>query len=984
VRPRDFEKRLALVNFNSWSPSYAKQREVGFFFWSDPTRMKKTPPWMKWLIYARIHTEPFVILLILTAFVASWLGNMDDCLIKEQSPKGFFSLQKVTTRAEADSIYQSWTEVCAIHKEAGKHTGDSVARNVIYIDTFAFIPLYAALLLVIILKWDTRTGLKVKWRLVALLSAVVIADVTENVLSWLFLAGMPWNWLMLLATTFKWVCLLALLIMMTGFIRAASNYASNVLRILWTFRIVVLSLLVLYLALWQSDQGQDLLINLTFTNWGAAIFFLCISLCAFLHWHLPKFISANNTLDMKPTSLWGWIKLIFHGSLYFVPNVNARGKVIYPKDSDLARAFGVLTFLIPAFGILNVMDKYALGNYYPNYYLLACILLMAAALENNWLDNIYKYNNRFKNFVHVVVPCVIGLMIFGWFFEMDLKPRLWVLFSEVLALGFLFFLMVSVRTNVPVTIFKIPMRWLRKVRISWFMYGTLLMAAIFLLANFFPLFLATSHGEETRFSTISVVLSGLVFYVLFFATLKFWGLSLKINVTGIFFAIALVFAVAFENEFHDVTVVDDNLAETNTLESYVSKWLADRDELIRKYNSGRDSTAYPVFIVSNYGGGIRAAAWTSLAVAHLDQITNDSTDGNALFQDHVFAYSGASGGTIGASVMCALRKQDPKKAPSIEKLKEFYRNDFLSPVVIGLIGRDFFASTFGVDLDDRAVSQEEVWEHHMEHTLSCNVYSQSFRSIYNDCSTTPLLFSNTTHVERGVKGLVAPLLLSNTAFPTAIMVADSVAAENGKQYSLKLSTAAFFSARFPFISPAGRVSAFNHFLDGGIYENSGGETAAEIEAAFSRIANEKYPGMVKVIVVSLKNFPPHLAQNEDKNLFELSAPLKALVANVDGNALHADSTNAVRYSQQGRYFRLYPRAGNRANSVDDHNAILPLGWQLSERALRRLNDNFVNPDAEMKATITRMMKLFRKDVSTQEATAFICGNSETNRITASK
>ena len=89
---------------------------------------------------------------------------------------------------------------------------------------------------------------------------------------------------------------------------------------------------------------------------------------------------------------------------------------------------------------------------------------------------------------------------------------------------------------------------------------------------------------------------------------------------------------------------------------------------------------------------------------------------------------------------------------------------------------------------------------------------------------------------------------------------------------------------------------------------------------------------------------------KEKNLFELSGPLNALVSNVDGAAIAADKKNEIDF--QINYFKLYP--DSIPAKSDALHAVLPLGWQLSEQALSRLKNSLNSPRRD--SLLTRFRK----------------------------
>ncbi len=73
------------------------------------------------------------------------------------------------------------------------------------------------------------------------------------------------------------------------------------------------------------------------------------------------------------------------------------------------------------------------------------------------------------------------------------------------------------------------------------------------------------------------------------------------------------------------------------------------------------TVAYPVFFVNAYGGGIKAAAWTTMVIGRLDQLLRENVLKDSLahdFQHYAFSYSGVSGGAVGLSLLSAGRISD--------------------------------------------------------------------------------------------------------------------------------------------------------------------------------------------------------------------------------------------------------------------------------------------------------------------------------------
>ena len=109
--------------------------------------------------------------------------------------------------------------------------------------------------------------------------------------------------------------------------------------------------------------------------------------------------------------------------------------------------------------------------------------------------------------------------------------------------------------------------------------------------------------------------------------------------------------------------------------------------------------------------------------------------------------------------MCSVKGGgDSKKFTPLE-VEQFYRNDFLTPVIVGLIGRDVVFSTLGIQtFDDRARIQDRIWEQQLA-KYDHGYFSKEFCSLWYDSTTgdasykVPLLFSNSFNVEQGLKSV---------------------------------------------------------------------------------------------------------------------------------------------------------------------------------------------------------------------------------------
>ena len=176
------------------------------------------------------------------------------------------------------------------------------------------------------------------------------------------------------------------------------------------------------------------------------------------------------------------------------------------------------------------------------------------------------------------------------------------------------------------------------------------------------------------------------------------------------------------------------------------------------------------------------------------------------------------------------------------------------------------------------------------------------------------------------------------------------------------------SARFTFVSPAGRFPDGSHIVDGGYFENSGATTALEIATrikdvcAVGKITNVD----VKVIMISndprkgsisiapAKPAPEPSGPKRTKSvttrgqfLGEVTAPLYSLLNTRNARGTYAQKAIA---REQRRFKAGVIVAPSETEHVQpptkdivyfglrDMNVPLPLGWMLSDSAARTMQD----------------------------------------------
>ena len=435
----------------------------------------------------------------------------------------------------------------------------------------------------------------------------------------------------------------------------------------------------------------------------------------------------------------------------------------------------------------------------------------------------------------------------------------------------------------------------------------------------------------------------------------------QLPVITIFIAVAALFSLWNDN--HIIREVPPQEVERADVIGSFRTWYA-----LAEKNDGA-GTLHPLFIVATEGGGIRAAYWTATVLGGIQ-------DANPNFAPHLFAISGVSGGSLGAAVFDALLAEpNPGSFKFKDKADSILSRDFLSPTLASMLYPDLVQRflPFPIPYFDRGRALEMGWEKAWRHTIGNNRFADSFVDLWKPGSREwmPALFLNGTSVEKGNRIITSNLHLTNV-FLDAEDAADKLA-----QHSLPatkagchipLSTAAHMSARFTFVSPAGRFPDGSHIVDGGYFENSAATTALEIVTRIKDVCALDGITNVDVKVIMISNDPrkrsiaiapakpgpeppgPKLTKpmtTQGQFLGELTAPLYTMLNTRDARGTYAQK--AIKREQ--RRFKAGVTAAPSETeetqpatkdifyfTLRDTNVPLPLGWMLSAAAAKTMQD----------------------------------------------
>jgi hypothetical protein len=321
----------------------------------------------------------------------------------------------------------------------------------------------------------------------------------------------------------------------------------------------------------------------------------------------------------------------------------------------------------------------------------------------------------------------------------------------------------------------------------------------------------------------------------------------RIPVISLFVLWFVIASMSDRTGYHAIRTFESDTANagksTTTLEDAFDRWLASDPPTIEP-RAGSERRIRPLVFVSSAGGGIRAAYWTDLVLDCLvDRAAPCDSAPGSMPAKSLFALSGVSGGALGLVEYSVHRTR-----PESGWVRARVGGDFLGAM---------FAHMFFIDSPnaflrarwwtDRAAALEGSWERAWgrDSPLRTGLFQRGLQF--------PLLFLNGTSVTDGcrfetsildiaprlpdqefVSSCRSPRLIERTqpaGRATWVLPAtrelQSVICSND---DLKLSTAALLAARFPYVTPSGRVGCASegrdpaYVVDGGYFEDSGAST----------------------------------------------------------------------------------------------------------------------------------------------------------------
>lgn len=301
----------------------------------------------------------------------------------------------------------------------------------------------------------------------------------------------------------------------------------------------------------------------------------------------------------------------------------------------------------------------------------------------------------------------------------------------------------------------------------------------------------------------------------------------------------MVFTAMFNNDLHQLSLVDRRLPEPLSYDSFLTS-------MTKKSNNGK---AENYFLVGSYGGGLKANLWNLLLLHRLE---NDS---DKEFFNRTLVMSGVSGGAVGIGNFASLLYEQKDSASIARQIEKIGRSNVLSNELTYLLGRDLvheYLPFFSYEGRDRSYkSMQQHAKNTGMKTYNTIAFDEYWRKIYDSrAGTFPALIINTTAVG-GQQGLATSVQFPENTFAGAKIINEFTG-------DLSNKTLTYFGAisttnRFPFFSPTAKIPTKGSYLDGGYFDNSGMLSTLEVFDAAIRDTTQAFASMINPVFINIIN-----------------------------------------------------------------------------------------------------------------------------------
>lgn len=723
----------------------------------------------------------------------------------------------------------------------------------------------------------------------------------------------------------------------------------------------IFSLVFLYLFFWVLDQGHALLqdISENLVGMKSLLYFVSIFFISFYNWFYAK-----KAIDIK----------------YYHENALKPNKSISLVGEFIPHYLAYVTILIgglaiPHTGELQYFYGYSNGIISELSLLLTMAIPLLIYLGTNWSIDRYierliqrKEKGIYRFYVFLVLfPFTIAILPFLFSWSGTFKGHVFMtmmILSPICASIIMYSFLSGARFFIPGTskaalTFQNLLQYLGDtspsgVVASYVSTSSILFIVLHIAMNIYSP-IAQFFSPAVVFTVCIVSLTSLFYLTMYKLKSAKYG---RESIFIIFFII--VGYILFNN--NNVGKYPINIITQNNSNNALSDQIGSNAEKVRNVKEEKRlnadmytdtwlstlSNKYPndstIYLVANYGGGIRAAYWTNLVLAKL----MDETGGT--FYDKVYAITGSSGGQLGAGLFMAHGIQTiPAGSSYIDLIQSFYEeSDFLSPMISKLLGIDLLKSFIPLSIiNDRQTTVEKAMELRSSKIFKRKTFEDPFLLHWSDTIHKPIFIVNSTYTQRGIRAFYSPVKLSQAHNTNGIDIIDSLRTYGEsltpkKNYAVPFSAAVMQGARFPFVSPAGSLPNDMQFVDAGYFDNLGAQSISDILdiLTFSLYENEDWKCRYKIKIL-LINSSYEMPQSIS-SLAPLMAPVTTYLNTANGqtetakknlvnkcNDLNNRGPYDISVSEKAFSLNSLYTEGEGTNEKT-YRKILPLGWYLPE------------------------------------------------------
>jgi hypothetical protein len=398
------------------------------------------------------------------------------------------------------------------------------------------------------------------------------------------------------------------------------------------------------------------------------------------------------------------------------------------------------------------------------------------------------------------------------------------------------------------------------------------------------------------------------------------------------------------------------------LDTAFQDWLERSEACEQPVARGSDISVRPMLIVAASGGGMRSAVWTARAFDALRDVGPCGLNA-------VLLSSGVSGGSLGLVLA--------RQGPASDNADRLANPEALSAAAAGVLVRDNLASLTGVRMPtvdsagwrDRAGLMETSWEAavpDLAKPYDVDVDGPTGALVLNSAAAGIHCRVIVSQIDLAGGTQPPSDCHQTTGLPAASLDFHDVTTVAGSAEcpgpGLTWATAAMLSARFPTITPAGRVARCDHrqdlqLVDGGYAEASGVGTLAEIAPHLAQkirtvnAAEDARSYIVPIVVYLEDETHAELEVPEPDLAPELLVPIAGLGA---ASTMNSSATWIQRATQAlaspcpatstscalavARIQDMVPGGAVVVAPVTKPSIDAPLGWTLSSASLERLHD----------------------------------------------